>query len=139
MTNFLKTSFRINEKNDHALLYLKGKVKHETPNEFGAETKTILKDSFKSSHPRPIKETGEKDIVLSDSFKFQAGCKVKIGKGVTIKTPLGTTIFDSLEFSGTPFEGDKIIFGSKKIKFTEWANNCINTCSKIIRIFEEKY
>ena len=115
--------------------YLKGKVKHETPNAFGGPVETKLSYDLKSNHPSPIKHNPDESLDIAGGFiHAEAGANLDI-QGLTILTPDGSIDFDNLNYSGTPFERDKIIFGEDtKLNFLVWSSDCIEICRETIEL-----
>lgn len=135
---FLKKCFFINKKYNSAISYIRGKVKHERPNEFGKEGKTILNATYCSNYPNPIKTNIDGGIEIAGCIKISTGSITGTRVyGSTFHGPQGTVFIDRLEPLRTPFEGDKIIFDNNKIKFVDWADDCINICNETIEEFEK--
>jgi len=134
---FLKVLYRTNEQYNYSISYIKGKVKHETPNKFGEKAKTQLNAKIMSNHNNPIQHNNDGSLEISGFMKAEPGSNIFMSN-VSISTPNGNIIIDHLTYSGTPFEGDKIIFSDNiKINFIDWANDCIEICKKIIEQYKK--
>tara|TARA_B110001450_G_scaffold235430_1_gene240120 strand:+ start:25 stop:774 length:750 start_codon:yes stop_codon:yes gene_type:complete len=132
---FLKLFYRINTKYNKAISQIKGKVKHETPNEFGEQAKTSLSYKAISNAQSPIEQNSDGSILIGGFIHAHAGATVNM-HGTTIQTPDGITHIEHLKYSGTAFEADKIVFNcGSKIKFEDWANDCISICRETIEMY----
>jgi len=132
---FLKLFYRINTKYNRAISHIKGKVKHETPNEFGEQAKTTLSYKVRSNVQTPIKQNSDGSILIGGFIHAEAGATINMHGG-TIQTPEGITHIEHLNYSGTAFEADKIVFNcGSKIKFEDWANDCICICRETIEMY----
>ncbi len=135
---FLKLFFRINQRNNFAISYAKGKVKHETPNKFGRGAKTKLIHESKSDYPNLFKKNGDNSINIGNGAIIVDGMSNIKMHDIAIFNSSGMAQIDKLEISATPFEGNKIIFnGNIKIKFVDWASDCINICREFIEQLEK--
>ena len=135
---FLKLFYRINTKYNKAISHIKGKVKHETPNEFGEQAKTTLSYKARSNVETPIKKNSDGSISIGSFFHAEAGATVNINGGA-IQTPEGIIHIEHLKYSGTAFEADKIVFNcGSKIKFEDWANDCISICRETIEMYSKQ-
>ncbi len=133
---FLKSFYRINGKHGFAISYVRGKVKHEVPNQFNEEIISKLKKAdIISDHPNPLKMHPDGSIEIPGVGSFAQGSNVKI-KSCSFINGEHVTIVNDLEFNEEKIIGDEIIFSeTERLKFIDWANNCVSVCAKTIDLF----
>lgn len=139
---FLRHFFKQNSKNAYAISFIVGKIKHEKPNDFGEEGHTNLDTSFMSNHPNPISQDRNGNLSIAGGvIRASAGAKINF-HNTKIITPQGSVFFDSLVFSGKPFEDGMIIFNinNKEIRkdFLVWSKECLNICKELINFSNDK-
>jgi hypothetical protein len=132
---FIKKAYIVICKYKKSISYIDSNIKHELPPDLPKEKKRILNYSIRSTNPNPVKINDKGFRIGNMGF----GGNIRM-QNCVFHDDQGTTIVDELDSRIELVEGNKInLRGGVQLELDQWLNDCINTCSEIINIFNKYF